>query len=380
VVNACALEPDLEILPAKEETEIGEKGINLSGGQKQRVSLARALYKDSDIYLLDDPLSAVDAHVAQYLFQHVIGPNGMLSNKTRLLATHHISFLKQFDKIFVMKSGEIIGSGSYDELTEKGLLSNEILNEKSDEDSDYENREETDNSKFLSNRKLSRLSESQISRQVSKQSDSTVKSEYSKEKLEKDAKKAQLIDEEQREFGTIKFNVYMQYIKRCGLTFIIVLVIAELFYNFCEVGANYWLNLWTSQNSTLIDKPSDRNFYLSVYLSTILGEVLFIMLRTVSMYSGSIRAAALLHKDMLFCILRTPLSFFDVTPFGRIINRFNRDIDIIDESIPHYFMVSVQNWLWLPLVYFMIWSTNAFMGIQIITVNVIFYLIYVSNY
>jgi ABC-type multidrug transport system fused ATPase/permease subunit len=391
-VNACALEADFEILPAKDETEIGEKGINLSGGQKQRVSLARALYQDSDIYLLDDPLSAVDAHVAQHLFEHVIGPNGMLSNKTRLLATHHISFLKDVHKIIVMKSGQIIGSGSYDQLYEKGLLSEEILNEKSDEDLEHENSDVTDdpllNSQSLLNRQLSRLSESesitsqnklkrQISRQISKQSDSTVKSESSKEKLAKEAKKAQLIDEEQQEFGNIKFIVYFEYLRKCGLPFIIVLVIAELLYDLCEVGANYWLNLWTSQNATLIGEPSNRNFYLSVYVSAILCEGIFIMLGTVAMYTGSIRAAAKLHKDMLFCILRTPLSFFDVTPMGRVINRFNRDMGTIDEDIPFSFMVTVQHWLWFPIIFIMIWSTNVFMGIQIIIVNVIFYAIYV---
>ncbi len=391
-MNACALEADFEILPAKDETEIGEKGINLSGGQKQRVSLARALYQDSDIYLLDDPLSAVDAHVAQHLFEHVIGPNGMLSNKTRLLATHHISFLKDVHKIIVMKSGQIIGSGSYDQLYEKGLLSEEILNEKSDEDLEHENSDVTDdpllNSQSLLNRQLSRLSESesitsqnklkrQISRQISKQSDSTVKSESSKEKLAKEAKKAQLIDEEQQEFGNIKFIVYFEYLRKCGLPFIIVLVIAELLYDLCEVGANYWLNLWTSQNATLIGEPSNRNFYLSVYVSAILCEGIFIMLGTVAMYTGSIRAAAKLHKDMLFCILRTPLSFFDVTPMGRVINRFNRDMGTIDEDIPFSFMVTVQHWLWFPIIFIMIWSTNVFMGIQIIIVNVIFYAIYV---
>ncbi len=381
-MNACALEADFKILPAKDETEIGEKGINLSGGQKQRVSLARALYQDSDIYLLDDPLSAVDAHVAQHLFQHVIGPNGMLSNKTRLLATHHISFLKDVHKIIVIKSGQIIGSGSYDELNEKGLLSEEMLNEKSDEDLDHENSDVTENSllnsQSLLNRQLSQLSE--ISRQISKQSDSTeeeVIQRSSKEKLAEEVKKAQLIDEEQQEFGNIKFNVYFEYLRRCGLPFIIVLVIAELLFNLCEVGANYWLNLWTSQNATLIGKHSNRNFYLSVYVSTILFEGIFIMLGTVAMYSGSIRAAAKLHKDMLFCILRTPLSFFDVTPMGRVINRFNSDMGIIDEDIPSSFMVTVQQFLWFPIIFITIWSTNFFMGIQIIIVNVTFYAIYV---
>src|SRR5205823_1396202 len=107
IVNSCALKPDFDLLPARDMTEIGEKGINLSGGQKHRVSLARAVYQESDVYLLDDPLSAVDAHVAQQLFTEVIGPKGLLSKKTRLLATHHISFLKDVDHILVMSEGKI---------------------------------------------------------------------------------------------------------------------------------------------------------------------------------------------------------------------------------------------------------------------------------
>jgi len=118
-VEACALKPDFEMLPAGDETEIGEKGINLSGGQKQRVSLARAVYQNSDIYLLDDPLSAVDAHVGRHLFDHVIGPKGMLKDKTRILVTHRISILPQVDEIIVIKDGVISEQGSYEELIQR---------------------------------------------------------------------------------------------------------------------------------------------------------------------------------------------------------------------------------------------------------------------
>jgi ABC-type bacteriocin/lantibiotic exporter with double-glycine peptidase domain len=102
-VAACALQPDFEVLPSGDMTEIGEKGINLSGGQKQRVSLARAVYQQRDIYLLDDPLSAVDANVGKHIFEQVIGPTGLLSHATRILVTHGLHFLKQVDQIIVMK-------------------------------------------------------------------------------------------------------------------------------------------------------------------------------------------------------------------------------------------------------------------------------------
>lgn len=116
VIDACALRTDIEILSAGDLTEIGEKGINLSGGQKQRISLARAVYNDADLYLLDDPLSAVDAHVGKHIFEEVIGPKGMLAKKTRVLVTHGITFLPQVDKIYVMKLGEVTESGNYSQL------------------------------------------------------------------------------------------------------------------------------------------------------------------------------------------------------------------------------------------------------------------------
>lgn len=119
IVDACALRADLDMLPAGDKTEIGEKGINLSGGQKQRVSLARAVYAEADIYFLDDPLSAVDSHVGKHIFEQVIGPQGLLRGRTRVLVTHGITYLPQTDKIVVLKDGEISEIGSYQYLMDK---------------------------------------------------------------------------------------------------------------------------------------------------------------------------------------------------------------------------------------------------------------------
>ncbi|KAK8759790.1 hypothetical protein V5799_028948 [Amblyomma americanum] len=127
-LHQCALQADLDILPGGDLTEIGGKGINISGGQKQRVSLARAVYSDADIYLLDDPLSAVDSHVSKHIFDHVIGPKGVLKDKTRLLVTHCISYLPQVDQIIVLRDGRIEEQGTYQELLEcKGALAELLL-------------------------------------------------------------------------------------------------------------------------------------------------------------------------------------------------------------------------------------------------------------
>ena len=139
VVDACALRTDLEILPAGDQTEIGEKGINLSGGQKQRVSLARAVYSESDLYLLDDPLSAVNSHVGKHIFENVIGPNGVLKNTTRILVTHGITYLPKTDYIIVMKEGKISEQGSYEELiAQKGEFAAFMLEYMTEDNEDTE--------------------------------------------------------------------------------------------------------------------------------------------------------------------------------------------------------------------------------------------------
>lgn len=128
VIEACALKPDIDMLPGGDQTEIGEKGINLSGGQKQRVSLARAVYNDADIYFLDDPLSAVDSHVGKHIFEQVIGPTGLLATKTRMLVTHGITYLPNVNNIYVMKNGEISESGTYKQLLkEKGAFAEFLI-------------------------------------------------------------------------------------------------------------------------------------------------------------------------------------------------------------------------------------------------------------
>lgn len=137
VIEACALKQDLQILPGGDKTEIGEKGINLSGGQKQRVSLARAVYSRAQIYLLDDPLSAVDSHVGKHIFDEVFGPGGLLAHTTRLLVTHGIWFLPNCDHILVMINGEITKSGKYETLlAQKGAFAEFIVQHLQSSDGD----------------------------------------------------------------------------------------------------------------------------------------------------------------------------------------------------------------------------------------------------
>lgn len=148
IIQACALKADIDMLSAGDQTEIGEKGINLSGGQKQRISLARAVYADTDIYLFDDPLSAVDSHVGKHIFEEVIGPDGILSNKTKILVTHGVVFLPQVDNIYVMKEGTISETGTYKQLVDSKGAFSEFLEQHGNDDTNSD--EEDNNSETLS--------------------------------------------------------------------------------------------------------------------------------------------------------------------------------------------------------------------------------------
>uniref|UniRef100_A0A669PUM0 ATP binding cassette subfamily C member 2 n=1 Tax=Phasianus colchicus TaxID=9054 RepID=A0A669PUM0_PHACC len=318
VIKACALLPDLELLPAGDQTEIGEKGINLSGGQKQRVSLARAVYNDADIYILDDPLSAVDAHVGKHLFEHVLGPKGLLQKKTRILVTHSISFLPQADNIVVLVAGTVSEHGSYNTLLANRGAFAQFLNSygSQEEDAAEETTAGTGNATGYRGHLCLEVLKSP------------------------------------RCNSLVKFSMYLRYLRAVGLGFSFCVAMSYVADYVAYVGTNLWLSAWTDdaeryQNETYPVQQRDLRIGVFGALGVSQGESLFLFLATILSSHGAMRASRIVHEQLLSNILRVPMSFFDTTPTGRIVNRFAKDIFTVDETIP----MSFRSWL------------NCFMGI-----------------
>ncbi|RWS24603.1 multidrug resistance protein-like protein, partial [Leptotrombidium deliense] len=322
VVEACALDADIAILPGGDKTVIGERGINLSGGQKQRISLARAVYQKADVYYLDDPLSAVDAHVANHLFERVIGPTGMLNETTRIIATHNISILPNVDRIIVFKDGEIIADGTYEHLLASGMLPSVTVVQEGDD------RDSLNDTMFSieSNFSLQSLrNPTQRRRQSSmKVSETICEEDYSQE--------------ETHEVGDISIKMYFQYLKKAGILITIVALLSEFGINACDVGANYWLSVWADKSNVTHSNYEDRMFRLRIYFFILAGEAVFVVFGTVLALYGGVNASRVMHKEMLYSVLRSPLSFFDVTPTGRVINRFSKDMMDVDFEVPFGFI------------------------------------------
>ncbi|KAK9886060.1 hypothetical protein WA026_014842 [Henosepilachna vigintioctopunctata] len=407
VIEACALKSDLEMLPAGDNTEIGEKGINLSGGQKQRVSLARAVYADADVYYLDDPLSAVDSHVGKHIFEHVIGPKGMLKGKTKVLVTHAITYLPQVDQILVMKEGEISETGTYKQLLDKKgafaeFLVNHLNTAVEDENSDLDELTNQlgdslpvsqDLAKKLQ-RHRSRISESDSvsekangSLQRQKSSDSgdhtflRQRSSSSAGTTKAPPKSGEkLIDAEKTETGSVSLNVYKHYLKSIGIALTVATVILNMVFQAFSVGSNFWLVKWSGDpdlvrpdNTTDVEK---RNIYLGVYGALGVGQVLSTFLSSLALFIGTLSAAKLLHELLLSNVMRVPTTtFFDVTPIGRILNRFSKDIDVLDNVLP----MTIRGWITclfgvLGTLFVISYSSPPFM-IVILVCGVLYYFI-----
>ncbi|CAD1468702.1 unnamed protein product, partial [Heterotrigona itama] len=366
VIESCALNPDLKVLPAGDQTEIGEKGINLSGGQKQRVSLARAVYNDSDIYFLDDPLSAVDSHVGKHIFENVIGPSGLLKKKTRILVTHGITYLPEVDNIIVLKDGEITEVGSYKQLLEKrGAFSEFLVQHLQEVHADGESEadlheikqhlESTIGSNELQQkltRGRSRLSESQsesssiadrrslngsLKRQYStssQQSGTYESSNNMKEtKLLPPKLGEKLIEVEKTETGSVKWRIYSHYFKSIGWFLSILTIIMNAVFQGFSIGSNAWLSVWSNSNNNTVNQV-EQNMYLGVYAGLGLGQGVTVLGGALILAKGSIRASVHLFESTLQHVLRNPMSFFDKTPTGRILNRLSKDTDVIDNTLP----------------------------------------------
>ncbi|CAF1584355.1 unnamed protein product [Rotaria sp. Silwood1] len=307
VIKACCL--DIDLLNFGEVGDllmIGDKGINLSGGQKARISLARALYADADLYLLDDPLAAVDPNVAKNIFDQCIGPRSFLRGKTRILVTHQTQFLVEADQIILLRKGHI------DELHIEQPVDNESSNDTLETDSSNDTSE-TDSSDDNETDWTLNTATTDIN--------SIVKNETS-------------ID------GAIKWSVWLQLFTAPPLRWfgfflmIIFMVGTEALYDF----TNSWLALWSGKD----ENEQRSSFYAYVYLGVIFATLIIALLRAGYIFYIMLRGSTYFHNRMLKGILYTSLRFFESNPSGRILNRASKDQQVLDEALPMALIDTMQ--------------------------------------
>ncbi|KRF85628.1 multidrug resistance-associated protein 1 isoform X8 [Drosophila virilis] len=358
VIDACALRTDIEILSAGDLTEVGEKGINLSGGQKQRISLARAVYHNADLYLLDDPLSAVDSHVGKHIFEEVIGPKGMLAKKTRVLVTHGITFLPQTDKIYVMKMGEISENGTYAELLKnRGAFADFLMQhlqegEEEEEELNQIKRQlsQTDPAlvapfeKAILLARTESLSDSisvtsadslmggSLRRRGKRQDsyDSNASAASLKKKQEVEGK---LIETEKSQTGGVDFAVYKHYIKSVGIFLSVATLVLNFVFQAFQIGSNLWLTQWSNDKAVEHDTGL-RNMYLGVYGAFGFGQGLGNYGAAITLFTSSLNASFKVFRQLFNNLMHCPSEFFDTTPKGRILDRCSNDIHSLDMIMP----------------------------------------------
>eukprot|EP00560_Eucampia_antarctica_P007002 CAMPEP_0197828720 /NCGR_PEP_ID=MMETSP1437-20131217/5242_1 /TAXON_ID=49252 ORGANISM="Eucampia antarctica, Strain CCMP1452" /NCGR_SAMPLE_ID=MMETSP1437 /ASSEMBLY_ACC=CAM_ASM_001096 /LENGTH=1315 /DNA_ID=CAMNT_0043430055 /DNA_START=350 /DNA_END=4300 /DNA_ORIENTATION=+ len=348
-IEACALTHDLKLLSDGDETEIGEKGITLSGGQKARVAIARAMYHDADLYLLDDPLAAVDAHVGKHLFRHCIVDELLLASSkenknTVILVTNAIQYLSNplVDRIIVLDEGSIYESGSYAELSQdpNSLFSSflSVMSETAANNNDETGRE----SPSLSISSLSEIGEKKssdtptVASKEGHKSSTTSKSVSSKSVKHGNITStttSPLMTSElnEREKGHVGFAVYVSWAESAGGAWIGVLIIMAFgLVETINISSKWWLTYWSEANER---DPDSQMHFLLIYALINMSGVLAIFGRVVLSVLSSLRASKLIFSKLLDVVLRAPMSFFDTTPLGRIINRFSKDMYTVDETL-----------------------------------------------
>ncbi|XP_072188830.1 ATP-binding cassette sub-family C member 10 isoform X2 [Excalfactoria chinensis] len=348
VVEACALSEDLNILPAGDQTEVGENGVTLSGGQKARIALARAVYQEKELYLLDDPLAAVDADVARHLMQKCI--LGILQHKTRILCTHRTEFLEKADALLLMDNGRIIKTGPPADilpLVESVPRFKDMNKRRNDKDSDEQGQEEA------------------------------IETE-AEESLQD---KCLLHKEEEKKEGALDFQVYKAYWLAVGSCLALSILLSLLLMQASRNISDWWLSHWissisqTANTSVMVfstSLPSTKlllfsvvglvspiqaldtapalsnasvnvNFYLTVYGGIAGANSLFTIFRAFLFAYGTIRAAVVIHKRLLQRVIKATVTFFDTTPTGRILNRFSSDLYCVDDSLPFILNIFLAN-------------------------------------
>ncbi|KAG7502089.1 multidrug resistance-associated protein 4 isoform X1 [Solea senegalensis] len=349
VLMACALKRDMDLLPGGDLAIVGDRGANLSGGQKARVSLARALYQDADIYLLDDPLSAVDAEVGRHLFEECIC--GVLRKKPRILVTHQLQYLKAADHILVLKEGQMVARGTYSELQRSGLDFTSLLKEE-EEGQEDEKQGTSPIPAAVSSHSRSRT----ISLNSLSSKSSLCSSRYSLiDGVDPLAVAVQRTEEEGRSEGNIGVRMYVKYFRAgANLLVLLVLLLLNVLAHVAFVLQDWWIAHWASEQERInvtehlngsFPQQLDLDLYLGVYAGLTAFSIVFGFLRCILFFNVLVSSAQTLHSSMFNAILRTPVHFFDVNPIGRILNRFSKDIGYLDSLLPWTFVDFIQIFL-----------------------------------
>ncbi|KAM7254412.1 hypothetical protein ACFE04_003792 [Oxalis oulophora] len=317
-IKACALDKDINSFSHGDLTEIGQRGINMSGGQKQRIQLSRAVYNDADIYLLDDPFSAVDAHTAATLFNDCV--MSALESKTVILVTHQVEFLSEVDRILVMDGGRVTQSGSYEELLMAGTAFEQLVNAHKDSvtmltPSNNDTQRESQNPDKVSTEKANgyRLTKEKSEGEILVKGPATV----------------QLTEEEEKEIGDVGLKPFFDYfVISKGLIFLLISLFAQSSFVALQAAATYWLAYG-------IQIPKMTNAMLiGVYTGISVCSTVFVYFR--SFYAAKMGLAASKQFFLGFTdsIFKAPMLFFDSTPVGRILTRASSDLSILDMDIP----------------------------------------------
>lgn len=304
VVDACALTPDLEVLPNGDQTEIGERGITVSGGQKQRLNIARAIYFDAELVLMDDPLSAVDAHVGRHIMDKAIC--GLLKDRCRILATHQLHVLSRCDRIVVMEEGRIHAVDTFDNLMRDNEVFQRLMSTSGQEDSEDKT-------------------------EIGDESADEIKEKgQGLEKAAPGKPTAALMQQEEKATASVGWNIWKAYIRASGSYFNAMAVLIFLaLTNVANIWTSLWLSYWTSDKYPHLSTGQ----YIGVYAGLGGGVALLMFVFSTYMTTCGTNASKTMLYRAMTRVLRAPMSFFDTTPLGRITNRFSKDIQVMDNEL-----------------------------------------------
>ncbi|XP_063800163.1 ATP-binding cassette sub-family C member 8 isoform X3 [Pseudophryne corroboree] len=334
IIDACSLQPDIDILPHGDQTQIGERGINLSGGQRQRISVARALYQQTSVVFLDDPFSALDIHLSDHLMQEGILKMLRDNKRTTVLVTHKLQYLPHADWIIAMKDGTIQREGTLKDI----------------QNSDPELYEHW---KTLMNRQDQELEKEIIERKTPVERKSRKRPVFSRETLlgddEDDEEEISESDDDDDNLSSVlhqrakmPWRACGKYLSSTGFLLLPVLVLSQLLKHLLMVAIDFWLAKWTSDTISNTSSAAcgdqschfDHSPYSMVFSILSCLAIIMCLATSIAVEWTGLRVAKKLHNSLLNAVILAPMRFFETTPLGSILNRFSADFNTIDQHIP----------------------------------------------